>query len=307
MGTIGLYDIDFNHGQQFSISLPLMKAYRVFINEGHQVIMMKPYEKTGRYNKVIYFKDSPKLIVPAKLNINPEKAKMVGYGFYGNSGITNQKIIDAIPDFTPYDLVSSRIKNKTRYQSVKINSLIDWREKDFTGARGGASITYVNDRDFLQEEDWKELYQHYDNNIEFVHPVRPQNYEDAEEFLNTFVTTNTLIHLPFTLNTEQIKEFSEHKGVAFNIDSVKTEQLFFFVFAAKIMGIEKISLYPYSSNDPFRNNLIKWALGGVVSYKDFLKEAYKDTDYYKLSYRILLKQNPKTITLQDISEYLTFN
>jgi len=28
---------------------------------------MKPYEKTGRYNKIFYFKDNPRLVIPKKL------------------------------------------------------------------------------------------------------------------------------------------------------------------------------------------------------------------------------------------------
>nr|DAL45315.1 MAG TPA_asm: hypothetical protein [Caudoviricetes sp.] len=32
--------------------------------------MMKPYEKTGRYNQIFYFKDNPKLKIPKKLIIN---------------------------------------------------------------------------------------------------------------------------------------------------------------------------------------------------------------------------------------------
>ena len=33
--VIGLYDIDFNHGKTFSLSLPLMKTYTYFYNLGH--------------------------------------------------------------------------------------------------------------------------------------------------------------------------------------------------------------------------------------------------------------------------------
>lgn len=306
MATIGLYDIDFYHSNVFSISLPLMKVYRALLNEGHRVIMMKAYEKTGRYNKIIYFKDNPKVVVPLKLNINTDKAKLIGYGFYGESGLTNPKIIETPPDFMPYDLISSKIKNQSLYKSIRSNSFVDWREKDFSGAKSGAGITYINDRDFLKEEDWKELIQHYDNNIEFVNTIHPSNYNEAFDFLNTYVTNKTSIILPFTLVPDQIKEFYDYNGVRFDISNAKNEDIFYFIFAAKIMGIERIKLFPYISNDVFKNNLIQWANNGLISYKEFLKDRYKDTDYYKLSYRILLRQNPKMIQLQDISEHLTF-
>jgi len=33
--TVGVYDIDFNHGHSFSLSLALMKVYNRLYNEGH--------------------------------------------------------------------------------------------------------------------------------------------------------------------------------------------------------------------------------------------------------------------------------
>lgn len=306
--TLGLYDIDFHHGTNFSISLPLMKAYERFLGEGHQVIMMDAYEKTGRYNKIFYFKDNPCLRVPNGLTLNTEKGKMLGYGFYGKSGLENQKTIDATPNFTPYELFSSKIKNKNKFNSIKVNSLIDWREKDFTGARMGAGITYVNDRDFLLEPDWLDLINHFDNNIEFIHTIRPTNFVTAEEFINTYHTSQTKIVLPFTLNPQHIKNFSGWQWMSFDIKDVSNEDLFFFIFAAKIMGIEGLFFDPPFSNDPFKSNLLKWGRSNeMISYQEFLKDVFKDSDYYKLSYRILLKQNPQKITLKDIADKLTFS
>lgn len=44
MATIGLYDVDFNHGGTFNLSVPLMKVYERLVSS-HQVVLMKPYEK----------------------------------------------------------------------------------------------------------------------------------------------------------------------------------------------------------------------------------------------------------------------
>ena len=82
------------------------------------------------------------------------------------------------PSFEPYDLFSNEIRNKELYKSIRANSLIDWREKNFAGARAGAAITYVNDRNFLDEEDWEDLFNHYDNNIDFIHSIRARGYDD---------------------------------------------------------------------------------------------------------------------------------
>lgn len=173
MSTIGLYDIDFNHGQHFSISLPLMKAYRKLSKEGHIVIMMKPYEKTGRFNKIFYFKDG-KTKIPNSLTINTDKGKMIGYGFYGSANLLEDTALTP-PDFTPYEMNMERVKNKTLFNSIRNNSIIDWREKDFAGVRPGAGITYVNDRDFMDEYDWEEIFDHFDNNINFIHTLYPDD------------------------------------------------------------------------------------------------------------------------------------
>lgn len=60
--------------------------------------MMNPYEKVGRYTKIYYFKDNPTLALPQKLKIS-KKGKTLGYGFYGEAGLTNPDVIAAIPSF----------------------------------------------------------------------------------------------------------------------------------------------------------------------------------------------------------------
>lgn len=146
--TVGLYDIDFNHKTSFSISLPLMKAYNKLYKEGHQVIMMKPYEKTSRYNKVFYFKESPTLMVPKNLIIDSDKAKYYGYGFLKKSGLSDSTK-SVPPSFFPYEVNSNRIRNKPLFSRIKNNCLIDWRERDFTNYRKGTTTTFINDTDFL--------------------------------------------------------------------------------------------------------------------------------------------------------------
>ena len=305
MSTIGLYDLDFNHGIGFSLSMPLMKAYQRFRDEGHQVIMMKPYEKLGRYNKVFYFKDKPNLKVPDKLIIDTEKGKTLGYGFYGESGITNEQTRRSAPNFTPYDLYSNRIKNKTLYNSIKKNSLVDWREKDFSGVKKGKAMTYVNDRDFLDEPDWIELLEHFDNNIEFIHTIHSNSTEQALKFLYSYNTHSTRIVVPFTHQIELIEELSSHYGVKFNITNVSDKDLFFFILAAKTKKI-KVEFNLWKTNSPFRDDLIKWGNSEDISFKDFLGTNFREQDYYNLPYRIYLKQNPKKIHTTNISEHLTF-
>ena len=303
MATIGLYDIDFNHGTSFSLSLPLMKAYTGLMEQGHQVIMMKPYENTGRFNKIFYFKDSPRLAVPKKLIIPTDKdTKMLGYGFYKTSNLSTQEIIESPPSFMPYDLCPAKIKNKPLYRSIKANSIIDWREKDFTGARAGAGKTYVNDRDFLENPDWEELFDHYDNDIEFVHSVRGDR-DKLLKFIEKPYGASTRVVFPCTLDSDILTKASEYRGVIFEVGSENSMGLFMMIMISKIIDV-KINVQTFI-NDPFYSDLIKWNRADRISFKEFMGERWNPNNYLNFPYRILLSQNPQKITYDDlVEEYL---
>lgn len=304
MATIGLYDIDFNHGPSFSISLPLMKAYNGLIKQGHQVIMMKPYELTGRFNKIFYFKDSPKLTVPKKLAIPDKEVKMLGYGFYKTSGLSTEEIINTPPSFVPYDLCSNRIKNKDLYNSIKSNSLVDWREKDFTGVRNGAGITYVYDRDFLSEPDWEELFDHFDNNIKFLHKIKSDNKYDNSQILKfiekPYVGTEIIVHSGF--DVDLMKKLDEYKGITY--DYQDEMDLFMQIMISKIIGI-KINFEFKITNNFFIQHLLRWNnLYGRISFKEYMTEmnVWDSRRFINFPYRILLTQDPKKITYNELAE-----
>lgn len=309
MATIGLYDIDFNHGANFSLSLPLMKAYTELTRQGHQVIMMSPYDKTGRFNKIFYFKDSPRLAVPKGLVIPTDKeTKMLGYGFYKTSNLSTKEVIEAPPSFIPYELCSSRIKNKSLFQSIRGNSIIDWREKDFTGARAGASITYVNDRDFLDNPDWEELFEHYDNDINFVHSIRGDHSQKEKmmKFIEKPYGNATRIVFPLTLDADTLAKASEYRGVSFSVNGMSkgldTMGAFMMIMISKVIGV-KITLADTNKNS-FMQELSRWNNGGRVSFKAFMesKGAWNPSLYINFPYRLLLSQDPTKITYDELCE-----
>lgn len=298
--TIGLYDIDFFHGKNFSISLPLMKVYNRLYQEGHQVIMMKPKEKTGRFNKILYFKDNPKLVVPQAIKFN-DKCKQYGYGFFKKSNL-NDKTKEYAPSFMPYDLFKEKIKAKQIYHSIKNNNFIDWREKDFTYTFAGKTLTYVNDRDFLDEEDWKELFQHYDNNIEFIHSLYPHSFEQAADVLSVYMGKQ-YIYLPFfSCDEDIIRKFSKHFNVCFKVEN--EEELILTTFATKLLTNNPLDF----SFKEYRINLdiVKWARSEKrESFQRFMGINYNEHQYLNSKYRLLLKQNPQTISYDEFkNEYL---
>lgn len=301
MSTIGLYDIDLNHSNNFSLSLPLMKAYTKFYKEGHQIIMMSPYEKTGRYNKVFYFKDNPKLIVPKNIVFN-EKSSLHGYGFYKNSTLSKE-VAALPPSFEPYEF-SSRIKNKKLLKSIKNNNFIDWREKDFTYMSSGKTYTYINDRDFMEEYDWKDLFKNFDNNIEFIHPLYPINNNQAKELLLTYFGTKTVVIKP-SFNEDDIKFFSQHINAYYDVSN--ENEMLLLIFAGKILTENAIRIPLIKCDSPYKKRLAEWGKKGQISFKEFLGKDFDDKDYLKTKNRLLLKQNPKKITFKEFkSEYLTF-
>lgn len=302
MSTIGLYDIDFNHSGRFSISLPLMKAYNRLYKEGHQVIMMKPYDNSGRYTKIFYFKDNPALALPKSLTINPDKSKYLGYGFLKESGLSDITKTFA-PSFMPYELYSNRIKKPKLFKSISENSILDWREKDFTGCNAGAGVTYIYDRDFLLEEDWKDVFKAVDNNIIFLKTIRPQSYEQAIEFLKLDTTRRSNISMPAIYYGEPLVELLDYDNVAFSCDN--DEQLFLFIFAAKICTDLKISFTNSPTND-FQRDLMSWSYSPQISFKDWKGKDFNPSQYLKFKYRLLLKQDPKKIKFQSFKDnYLT--
>ena len=295
--TIGLYDIDFLHDISFSLSLPLMKCYNYFYSKGHQVIMMKPFEDTGRYTKILYFKDSPKLAVPKSLKIDMDKGKMLGYGFFKKSNLTNPSIIAAAPSFFPYEIMPEKIKNKRLFKKVSTNSIVDWREKDFTGVRTGAGTTYINDRDFLEEPDWEEAFKYFDNNISFTHTIWCKDKEIALKFLNKNYQQECQTVVPILFDEDYVSQLPSYSRVY--VDNLKTpDDLFFlFIFALKIWGGGDIVYFTNGFSSKFSQLVYKWYLSRKqISFKEFLQDDWKEEKYYNFRYRILLKQDPKKIT-----------
>ena len=154
---------------------------------------------------------------------------MIGYGFYGANHLLDDTAATP-PSFTPYSNCSSRIKNKSLYKSIMSNSIIDWREKDFTGIKKGSGITYVNDRDFLLEPDWEDLFNNFSNNISFIHSLRPQGRDQIKSILSkNYITSKICIPID-QLNIDDIKYCLQMNGAVFDITNITNEKLFSFIF-----------------------------------------------------------------------------
>ena len=297
--VIGLYDIDFNHGVNFCLSLPLMKSYNRLSSEGHIAVMMRPYEQTGRFNKIFYFKENKNLRIPNALKINLEKGRPIGYGFYGSSGLKDETKKFAA-DFFPYESNYDKVKNKSLFKSIISNSLIDWREKDFANYNPKSGIIYINDQDFLLEDDWEDVFQAYNKNICFVHSLTPKNVEQGLKFIeHNYI--NTKINFPITYDIDLIKHLLQFNGISIKYDDAI--KLFYFIFLIKTFSKEKF--YYLSSNEPFTKKIVEWGQQKeIMSFADFCKQKYGVFDEYDKSYyqkvpSVLLRQNPSKMKPED--------
>lgn len=303
--TIGLYDIDFNHGINFSINLSLMKIYNKFLSEGHRVIMMQPYEKTGRYNKIFYFKENPSLKIPNSLIINSDKGVTLGYGFYKNNGLS--KAMSYSPSFSPYDLNSNRIKNLKLYHSIKNNNLISWRDKDFTYTFDGKAFTYVNDYEFLIEQDWSQLFEVFDNNIEFLHSIKTHNFEIADKFLKLYKGHRRRLIIPLPEKNRLIHYCNEN--VLIDNSNLSSYQEFLIILFIKTNSDSIINFLVTKNNNNFRKAIYNWGMCPKrISFNKFTNRKFENKkDFLNFPNRILLKQNPQTMNKNTIDELLTIN
>lgn len=179
MSCIGLYDIDLWHGNKKVPNLELMKTYNYLYEKGDKVIMMKPTDNTGRFNQIIYFKNSLKLKIPKSLEITGEKKSFYGYGFYGYVPPLNEEVWKTPPSYDPYDAYASKLSSNN-YNMLKRNSLIRFETKDFSDYKPDCSIIYFADNNPLNIEGLNDfLQEHKNKNFCFLNTLNAKNEDVA--------------------------------------------------------------------------------------------------------------------------------
>lgn len=117
--SIGLYDIDLWHNSKSSPNLDLMKVYNYLNKQNKKVILMQPSDTEGRFNKIIYFKEDPKTIIPSKLMIYGENKDIFGYGFYNKTYPLKSEIFNVSPAYDLYDIWTHKLKKVDNYEKLK--------------------------------------------------------------------------------------------------------------------------------------------------------------------------------------------
>lgn len=164
--VIGLYDIDLHHGVTKFPNLELCKIYNYHLKNNDKVIMMTPKTDKGRFNEIIYFKETPSLGIPKSLNINMLKDHIYGYGFYHCYTPINQKYQPISPNIICYEPFRNKL-NKMAYDWAQKHSFIRVENSDFTGYQKDSDKILIADCnfaalpnaiDFMKEFKYKFLY-----------------------------------------------------------------------------------------------------------------------------------------------------
>jgi len=284
MATIGLYDIDLWHRGRAVPNLELMQYYNYYYTNNHKVIMMKPGEDEGRFNKIIYFKENPNIALPKTLNVYGENKEFTGYGFFKKVFPLPEKICNVPPSYLPYDIWTNKIDMPIAdYEKMKRNSYIRLETNNFADYKEKSKVFFIADKnpfsltntfDFMNE-----------NKNKYFHFLYPPILND-EETANKFIRYRKLINKNFVINFRCSEDFfyDYYSEVIFKLDKFENETELDYQ-----KRIVKMALwykkngtafrFPYNVNySDFTTRIITWARDNNirVSYADHSKNSKRD-------------------------------
>lgn len=112
--------------------------------------------------------------------------------------------------------------------------------------------------------------------------------------------TEIIVHSGF--DVDLMKKLDEYKGITY--DYQDEMDLFMQIMISKIIGI-KINFEFKITNDFFIRHLLRWNnLYGRISFKEYMTEmnVWDSRRFINFPYRILLTQDPKKITYNELAE-----
>ena len=301
--VIGLYDLDLWGVSRSTPNLDLMKIYNYYYQAGHKVIMMKPNDKEGRFNHIIYFKEHVNTKFSSKLVITGENKTIRGYGFYGKYAPLKPEIEAAAPSYEPYDLYSYKLKTCVgSYDKLKKDSLVRVQTNDLTDFKPKRKNIIIVDRDFLQLPNGIDFLQEYKNHtFYFYHSPVCKTKEQFYELERYLLLINSQAIIDFQYDEDFFLENFKNNKVFFKNEKREneTEQNYYLRLIKTILLFKKESmawqtLYKYNPKNDFEKKIVEW--GRAANNKSF-EETYGAAATSNLSteIRLLLKQDPKKV------------
>ena len=309
MSTIGLYDLDMWHCSKRFPNLELMKVYNYHYNKGDKVLMVRPGDDTGRFNRIMYFKENPTFLVPKTVNIYGKNKELYGYGFAKTLFPIDDIYHNVPPLYNLYDLFSEKFAKST-YTLMKNNSFIRFENKDFSDFKKDRKHIFIADHDFcyLPEAD---LFRKEYKNYKFDY-LRRLEIKDKETFYKfKGFNDNRRYFINFRFDEDFLLE-NYNQFITLNWSDRyenEKESQYLLRIAALVLFYKMKNQYPdikikNINSDNLQRDILYWGSNfNQLSFEEFYKDNKKVTGRMLVAptdVRLLLKTNPKKINSSDI-------
>ena len=311
MATIGLYDIDLWHRGKAVPNLELMQYYNYYYKNGDKVLMLSPKDDEGRCNQIIYFKDNPNVLPPRALDIYGENKSFTGYGFYKFNEKLPDEMRNVPPSYAPYDIYTAKLNILiSEYERMKRNSFIRLETENFADYKSDSKAIYIADRDPLNQPNTLDFIDENKNKqFCFIHTPKLNDEATALKFMRYRALFNKNCVINFHCSEDFFCEY--YASIILNLDKFEkeTEEEYQKRIAKMALWYKHNNAalrFPYNvKTAPLTEKIINWAKDNSAkgSYAEYYKNsinAQKEIAALPSSLRLLLKQNPKTITRQGL-------
>ena len=309
MSTVGLYSIDLWHNRHAVLDFELMKVYNYHYNRNDRVIMMRPEDNEGRFDKIIYFKDKEDSYTPKNHSLSGPNKEIYGYGFFKAFYPLDEMYKNEPPCYLPFDPYIERFTLSV-YNKIKKSSYIRLENEDFSDfSKDERYITFA-DHNLLYVPGAESFIKEYKNH-DFI-AIHKLEIKDESTFLK-FIPYSSLINrnlfIDYHFSKEIFMEYYKDKVIFNWITPWEQENLnHFLVRIISMILYYKINNVPLkilkTPIDKFHKYIVSWGIkNNQLSYYQFYsdnKEAISYAEQSPSEIRTLLKSNPSKMKSSDI-------
>lgn len=308
MSTIGLYDTDLFHYQKHHPNLELMKIYSYHNRKGDKVLMMRPGDEEGRFNKIIYFKDHPNFLLPRGVNVYGKNKEIYGYGFVKSYFPIDKIYQNEPPCYDPYIEYKPKFKNPP-LSIMMNNSFIRFENKDFTDFKKNCNhiiiadhqFCYLPDADLFRKEYWKYKF-------DYLHKLEIRDKETFYKFKG--FNDNRKYFINFNFDEDFIREnYNQHITLNWTKRENETELHYLLRCTTLILFFKTNNANPdikikMVNGDGLYKDILYWGAHlNQLSFEEFYKDDKKVTGRLIAApseLRFLLKEKPSKLKSSDI-------
>lgn len=305
MAIIGLYDIDMWHRGQSAPNLELMQIYNYFYSRNNRVIMLKPNDNLTKFQKIYYFKEKPNIALPNSLELNLDKGELIGYGFYEVLPTLKTEITTLAPASVPYDIYSYKLFVPKGYDTLKKNSIVRVETNNFGGLNLKSRYIYITDANFLYTAGAEEFV--IDNkrthDFLFYNPLYAKDEETFHKFNRFTNIFNRRIIIDFPYDENFFYENLSNACFILKKKENETDLNYLIRLVKSILIYKNKNVYfsqRLAGTTSIEKQIYMWGKSPKqLSYLEFYKDnsqIQKEINTYPTELRLLLKQNPLTIT-----------